>query len=162
MVYEFRLLLLILTVPFSCLDAAEESTKDITEQEDLLQDSSTDDYSDRSEIPFEDSLRPEEMGKSTTKTMKRQDSKLRSLSSQSFSCQGKSLKINIPLTTLSRTLSAISDLVFEDMISPSSKKCGSEGRKVNINRNRLHHSEKMIKKALLELYKGLGYLNTYR
>lgn len=151
-----------LTVPCPSFDAEDESTKDRTEQEDLLQFSSTDEYSDRSEIPFEDSPRPEEMGKSTMRTMKRVDSRLRSLSSRSFSCQGKSLKINIPLTTPSRTLSAISNLVFEDLISPSSKKCGSDGRKMHINRNRLHHAEKMIRRAFVELHKGLCYLNTYR
>ncbi|OWM75838.1 hypothetical protein CDL15_Pgr009482 [Punica granatum] len=145
------------------LSCEEESTKDKAEQDDLLQDSSTDKYSDRSEIPPSvESPRPEETCKSMMRTMKREDSKLRSLSSRSFSCQGKNLKINIPLTTPSRTLSAISDLVFEDLISPSSKKCGPDGRKVHINRTRLHHAEKMIRGALVELYKGLGYLNTYR
>ncbi|KAK4780877.1 hypothetical protein SAY87_016983 [Trapa incisa] len=145
-----------------CSTCEEESTKDRTEQEDLLQDICTDEYLDRSEIPFEDSPRPEEMGRSTMRTMKRLDSKMRSLSSRSFSCQGKNLKINIPLTTPSRTLSAITDLIFEDLINPSSKKSGSDGRKALINRKRLYHAEKMIRRALVELYKGLGYLNTYR
>ncbi|XP_056161400.1 phosphate transporter PHO1 homolog 1-like [Syzygium oleosum] len=114
------------------------------------------------ELPLTESAKWDEAGKSGT--IKREYSnKLRSLSSRSFSCQGKNLKVNIPLTTPSRAFLAISDLVREDLISPASKKCNSEGNnKMQINRTKLQHAEKMIKKALIELYKGLGYLNTYR
>lgn len=113
-------------------------------------------------LPLTESAKWDEVGK--LGTIKREYSnKLRSLSSRSFSCQGKNLKVNIPLTTPSRAFSAISDLVREDLISPASKKCNSEGNnKMQINRTKLQHAEKMIKKALIELYKGLGYLNTYR
>lgn len=130
--------------------------------EELLQENGSDESMEKNEEPFTESPKPDQSGKSTIPMLKREDSKLRSLSSRSFSCQGKNLKINIPLTTPSRTLSAIGDLVWEDLISPSSKKCGLEGGKVQINRTRLRHAEKMIKRALVELYKGLGYLNTYR
>lgn len=64
--------------------------------------------------------------------------------------------------TLSRSLSAIGYLRRGDVISLSSKKCVSKGSKATINRTDLHHARKMIRQALVELYKGLGYLNTYR
>nr|CAD1838273.1 unnamed protein product [Ananas comosus var. bracteatus] len=86
----------------------------------------------------------------------------KSLSGRVISCQGKNLKINIPLTTPSRTFSALTYLVWEDLVSQS-KKCGNEGdHKLKINKSNLHHAEKMIRGAFIELYKGLGYLSTYR
>ncbi|XP_020087765.1 phosphate transporter PHO1-3-like [Ananas comosus] len=94
---------------------------------------------------------------------KREEGKLRkSLSGRVISCQGKNLRINIPLTTPSRTFSALTYLVWEDLVSQS-KKCGNEGdQKLKINKSNLHHAEKMIRGAFIELYKGLGYLSTYR
>ncbi|OAY84913.1 Phosphate transporter PHO1-3 [Ananas comosus] len=94
---------------------------------------------------------------------KREEGKLRkSLSGRVISCQGKNLRINIPLTTPSRTFSALTYLVWEDLVSQS-KKCGTEGdQKLKINKSNLHHAEKMIRGAFIELYKGLGYLSTYR
>lgn len=109
---------------------------------------------------FSDSLKSYETGISMR--MKGEDGKLRTLSGRVFNCQGKNLRINIPLTTPSRTLSAISYLVWDDLVNQSSKKCGAEGSKLNINKTKLNHAEKMIKKAFIELYKGLGYLKTYR
>lgn len=135
----------------------EDSVKDRTEQQ--LQDSSTDEL-EINEVSFSDSSRSDELGKSTR--MKIEDGKLRTLSSRHFSCQGKNLRINIPLTTPSRTFSAISYLVWEDLVNSSSKKLGAGGSKLHINKSKLHHAEKMIKGALIELYKGLGYLKTYR
>ncbi|KAI6676965.1 hypothetical protein NL676_037761 [Syzygium grande] len=93
------------------------------------------------ELPLTESAKWDEVGKSGTRK-REYSNKLRSLSSRSFSCQGKNLK---------------------DLIGPASKKCNSEGNNnMQINRTKLQHAEKMIKKALIELYKGLGYLNTYR
>ncbi|KAJ9708065.1 hypothetical protein PVL29_000228 [Vitis rotundifolia] len=136
----------------------EESIKDKTEQE-PAQDNSADEF-ESNDVQFSDSLKSDEMGKSMR--MKREDGKLRTLSGRVFNCQGKNLRINIPLTTPSRTLSAISYLVWGDLVNPSSRKCGPEGSKLNINKTKLHHAEKMIKGAFIELYKGLGYLKTYR
>ncbi|XP_062191561.1 phosphate transporter PHO1-1-like [Phragmites australis] len=80
------------------------------------------------------------------------------------SCQRKSLKINIPLTTPSRTISALTDILWDDLVSQNSKKCNPDGSvgKQSINKTKLRHAEKMIKGAFVELYKGLGYLATYR
>lgn len=90
------------------------------------------------------------------------DGKLRTLSGHLVSSKGKNVKINIPLTTPSQTLSEISYLVMEDLFNQSSKKSNLENGVLNLNKTRLHHAEKMIKGGFIELYKGLGYLNDYR
>lgn len=141
----------------------EESVKDRTELELQPQDNNIDDIEKNDvAVAFTESPRSEDpLVKSMQ--MKREDGKMRTLSGRRvFNCQGKNLRINIPLTTPSRTFSAISYLVWEDFVNQSSKKCGPEGRKFHINRTKLHHAEKMIRGAFVELYKGLGYLNTYR
>lgn len=144
---------------FRCLATDEESVRDRTEEE-QPQDNGTEDK-EKNDVPLkDDSPKSDELGKSMR--MKREDGKMRSLSGRVFDLQGKNLKINIPLTTPSRTFSAISYLVREDLMNQSSKKCGPEGSKLQINRTKLHHAEKMIRGAFIELYKGLGYLKTYR
>lgn len=108
-------------------------------------------------MAFSDSPRSEETGNSTkTKSL---DPKWRSVSGQVISFQGKNIKMNIPLTTPSRTFSAISHLFKEDL---TNSKKSNEGTKLHINKTRVHHAEKMIKGAFVELYKGLGFLKTYR
>ncbi|KAJ6689750.1 hypothetical protein OIU85_006098 [Salix viminalis] len=101
------------------------------------------------------------MGESR-RIMKTEDSKLGTLSGRVFNSQGKNLRINIPLTTPSRTFSAISYLVWGDLVNQSSNNCNPEGSKLRVNKTKLHHAEKMIKGAFIELYKGLRYLETYR
>ncbi|XP_041014208.1 phosphate transporter PHO1 homolog 1 [Juglans microcarpa x Juglans regia] len=138
----------------------EESVKDRIEEEEQLQDNRADD-TEQNDVPFTDSLRSDDLSKSMR--MKREDGKMRTLSGRVFNYQGKNLKINIPLTTPSRTFSAISYLIWEDLVNPSAKKCGPEGSSnLHINRTKLHHAEKMIRGAFVEIYKGLGYLQTYR
>lgn len=139
------------------ISCEEDSVTDRIEQE-QIQDDSTDDL-EKNEVLG--SPRSEEMGKST-RIMKREDRKLRTLSGRVFNCQGKNLRINIPLTTPSRTFSAISYLVWGDLVNQPSSNCNPEGSKLRINKTKLHHAEKMIKGAFIELYKGLGYLETYR
>ncbi|KAG2702632.1 hypothetical protein I3760_06G099500 [Carya illinoinensis] len=136
----------------------EESVKDRIEEEEL-QDNRADD-TEQNDVPFTDSLRSDDLSKSMR--IKREDGKMRTLSGRVFNYQGKNLKINIPLTTPSRTFSAISYLIWEDLVNPSAKECGPEGSKLHINRTKLHHAEKMIRGAFVELHKGLGYLQTYR
>lgn len=136
----------------------EESVKDRTEEE-QLQDNRADD-TEKNDVPFTDSPRSDDKGKSMR--MKKEDGKMRTLSGPVINCQGKNLRINIPLTTPSRTFSAISYLFWEDLMNPSSRKCGPEGNKFHVNPTKLHHAEKMIRGALVELYKGLGYLKSYR
>ncbi|KAG6426156.1 hypothetical protein SASPL_110373 [Salvia splendens] len=109
---------------------------------------------------FSDSPRSGEVGKPCK--LKKQDRKMRSFSDRTVSCRGKNLRIHIPLTNPTRTFSAISYLLWDDLVNQSSKKCGVDGNKLHINKKKLHHAEKMIRGAFIELYKGLGYLKTYR
>ncbi|KAK2994359.1 hypothetical protein RJ640_017871 [Escallonia rubra] len=132
----------------------DDSLKDRTEQE---QGQDTTEETNKSDEQFMDSPKSDEMEKSMR--IKREDGKLRALSGRAFNCQGKNLRIHIPLTNPTRTFSY---LLWDDLINQSSKKCGPEGNKVHINKTKLHHAEKMIRGALIELYKGLGYLKTYR
>ncbi|ONK81338.1 uncharacterized protein A4U43_C01F27960 [Asparagus officinalis] len=90
-----------------------------------------------------------------------QEGRLRSLSSKKFNSERKNLKINIPLTTPLRTFSALTYLMRGDSLNQS-KKFGQEGGKLHVNKTKLHHAEKMIRGAYIELFKGLGYLRTYR
>ena len=133
----------------------EESIRDKTEQE-QGQDIATDEF-DENIAQFSDSVMLNEMGKS-----KREDEKMRTLSGRVFNCQAKNLKIHIPLTNPSRTFSAITYLLWDDLINQASKKYSPEGSRLHINKTKLHHAEKMIRGAFTELYKGLGYLQTYR
>ncbi|XP_062232938.1 phosphate transporter PHO1-3-like [Phragmites australis] len=92
-------------------------------------------------------------------------SKLRTLSGRVVTCQGRSVRINIPVTTPSRTVTAIRELLFEDMLSQSKRidtQGGDGNEKLSINKKKVHQAEKMIRGALVELYKGLAYLRTYR
>ncbi|CAL5421485.1 unnamed protein product [Camellia sinensis] len=136
----------------------EECIRDKTEQE-QGQDSATEEF-EKNDAQFSDSAKLEEMGKSLS--MKREEGKMRALSGRVFNFQGKNLRIHIPLTNPSRTFSAITYLLWDDLVNQSSKKCGPEGTKLHINKKKLHHAEKMIRGAFIELYKGLGYLKTYR
>lgn len=135
--------------------AEEDSVIDRAQQEQITDDSDT------QEIPFSDvSVKSDDVVKSIRSNSKKIS---RSLSSRSVSCQGKNVRITIPLTTPIRTFSAISSLVFEDLINQSSKKpSATEGSRVSINKAKLHRAEKMIRGAFVELYKGLRYLETYR
>lgn len=138
------------------MDAEEDSVKGRALEEHLMEKASED--SGEPEIP---SLEfPGELGQSMRMSQENGPKMLRSLSSRSFNCQGKSLRINIPLTNPTRTLSAISNLLFEDLVNQSSKKV--EGNKLQVNKTSLHHAEKMIRGAFIELYKALRYLETYR
>ncbi|XP_042502910.1 phosphate transporter PHO1 homolog 1 [Macadamia integrifolia] len=142
----------------SCtISCDEECVKDTTEQE-QLQDSSIAEF-ERNDSQLSDSSRSEEIGKPNK--MRKEDARMRSLSGRVVNCQGKNVRINIPLTTPSRTLSAITYLVWEDLVNQS-KKCSPEGNNLHINKSKLHKAEKMIRGAFIELYKGLGYLKTYR
>uniref|UniRef100_A0A0E0HR97 Uncharacterized protein n=1 Tax=Oryza nivara TaxID=4536 RepID=A0A0E0HR97_ORYNI len=85
---------------------------------------------------------------------------------RAVTCQGRSVRINIPVTTPTRTVTAIRELLFDDMLSQSRRSGSANGTKcgdkLSINKRKVHQAEKMIRGALIELYKGLGYLKTYR
>jgi hypothetical protein len=129
------------------LDTEEDSVRSREQTEDL-------------EKIEEDFTQSNEEDKSVN--LKWEDGKLRTLSGHIVRSQGKNVRINIPLTTPSQTLSEISYLVMEDLFNQSSRKFNQEGGVLHLNKTRLYHAEKMIKKGFIELYKGLGYLNDYR
>ncbi|XP_021910563.1 phosphate transporter PHO1 homolog 1 [Carica papaya] len=149
----------------SCtISCEEESVKNRAEAEQVQEQEQEQDGSsdlEKGEEPFANSPRSDEAGGISMRARK-DDRKLRTLSDRVFSFQGKNLRINIPLTTPSRTFSAISYLVREDLVNQSSKKCNPNGTNLHINKTKLQHAEKMIKRGYIELYKGLGYLKTYR
>lgn len=148
-----------LILHFFCLieDDSTKGTIDLEEQE-QPQEILTNEYG-RREFQFSDSAQaPDDSGKFTPQL---DEGKLRNLSGRVFSCQGKNLRIKIPMTTPSRTLSALTYLFLEDFGSQS-KKYGLHGGKFSINKSKIHHAEKMIRGACTELYKGLGYLKSYR
>ncbi|XP_057761554.1 phosphate transporter PHO1 homolog 1 [Arachis stenosperma] len=130
----------------------EDSVRNREDPEEETEEISTD------EIQFSDSCRTDEVGEPTQ--VKREE-KLRTLSGRVIDYQGKNLRINIPLTTPLRTFSTITYLVREDLINQSRKFSIGAG-KVHINQTKLRHSEKMIKRGFIELYKGLEYLKLYR
>ncbi|KAG5068705.1 hypothetical protein JHK85_001082 [Glycine max] len=143
----------------SCTFSNEEDSVRSRAQEEMMDTTSTDDL-EKNEAPFSDSPRAEELAKSMQ--IKRENGKLKTLSGRVINCQGKNLRINIPLTTPSRTFSAISYLLREDLLNQSSRQCGPEGvNNIHLNKTNLHHAEKMIKGGFIELYKGLGYLKVY-
>ncbi|KAG6398970.1 hypothetical protein SASPL_140442 [Salvia splendens] len=115
---------------------------------------------DKDDMKSSESPKSGELGRSMR--MKQGDGKLKSISNCVINCQGKNLRINIPVTNPARTFSAISYLLWDDLVNQSSKKGGPERNKLHINKKKLHHAEKMIRGAFVELYKGLGYLKTYR
>lgn len=81
--------------------------------------------------------------------------------SRSFSSHGRSMRMDIPLTTPSRTLSAMTNGLWEDLMNQQNKET-PEGNRFMLNKKNLHRAEKLIQGALVELYRGLGFLNTYR
>ena len=92
----------------------------------------------------------------------------KSLGRSASGCGRKSLKISIPPTNPSRTIATLTDILRDELAAaqPGSKKCsnpdGSAGRQGGVSKTKLRRAEKMIRGAFVELYKGLGYLATYR
>jgi len=80
--------------------------------------------------------------------------------SRSFSSHGRSMRMDIPITTPSRTISAVTYL-WEDLMSQQNRETPERNRFI-LNKKTLHQAEKLIRGALVELYRGLGFLKTYR
>lgn len=139
----------------------DESNKGTTDLENAQETLSCECERSQEEVQFADSHQRPDYSEKAIEAKREQEGKLRSLSSKMFNCQGKNLKINIPLTNPSRTFSALTYLVWGDMVNQS-KKFGQEGSKLHINKTKLCHAAKMIRGAYIELFKGLGYLRTYR
>ena len=68
------------------------------------------------------------------------------------------MRIDIPTTTPTRTISAVTSMLWEDLVNNPKK----DGHGEYINRKKIQCAEKMIRGAFVELYRGLGLLKTYR
>lgn len=68
------------------------------------------------------------------------------------------MRIDIPNTTPTRTITAVTSMLWEDLVNNPKK----EGHGEFINRKKIQCAEKMIRGAFVELYRGLGLLKTYR
>ncbi|CAM8896194.1 unnamed protein product [Rhodiola kirilowii] len=68
-----------------------------------------------------------------------------------------SMRIDIPATTPSRTISAMTSMLWEDLVNNPKKEVPGE----SINKKKIQCAEKMIRGAFVELYRGLGLLKTY-
>ncbi|KAJ0963701.1 hypothetical protein J5N97_028823 [Dioscorea zingiberensis] len=69
-----------------------------------------------------------------------------------------SMRIDIPATTPGRTISAVTSVIWEDLIN-GQRKDGTGGD--HVSRKKIQCAEKMIRGAFVELYKGLGLLKTF-
>ncbi|KAK9007320.1 hypothetical protein V6N11_051148 [Hibiscus sabdariffa] len=67
------------------------------------------------------------------------------------------MRIDIPATTPARTISAVTSMIWEDLVNHPKK----EGHGDFINKKKIQCAEKMIRSAFVELYRGLGLLKTY-
>ncbi|KAF5752406.1 putative xenotropic and polytropic murine leukemia virus receptor pho1 [Tripterygium wilfordii] len=67
------------------------------------------------------------------------------------------MRIDIPSTTPTRTIAALTSMLWEDLVNNPKK----EGAGDIINRKKIQCAEKMIRGAFVELYRGLGLLKTY-
>lgn len=68
------------------------------------------------------------------------------------------MRIDIPATTPTKTIAAVTTMLWEDLVNNPKKVGGGE----HINRKKVQCAEKMIRGAFVELYRGLGLLKTYR
>ena len=64
------------------------------------------------------------------------------------------MRIDIPNTTPTRTITAVTSMLWEDLVNNPKK----EGHGEFINRKKIQCAEKMIRGAFVELYRGLGLL----
>ncbi|KAL0366890.1 UNVERIFIED_CONTAM: Phosphate transporter [Sesamum radiatum] len=70
----------------------------------------------------------------------------------------KAMRIDIPASTPSRTIAAVTSMLWEELVMNNSKK---EGESMAMNRKKIECAEKMIRGAFVELYRGLSLLKTY-
>ena len=66
--------------------------------------------------------------------------------------------MEVPATTPTRTITAVTSMMWEDLVKNPKK----EGAGDFISRKKIQCAEKMIRGAFVELYRGLGLLKTYR
>ncbi|KAI4318063.1 hypothetical protein L6164_025872 [Bauhinia variegata] len=67
------------------------------------------------------------------------------------------MRIDIPATTPTRAITAVTSMLWEDLVNSPNK----EGSGEFLNKRKIQSAEKMIRKAFVELYRALGLLKTY-
>ncbi|XP_010069113.2 phosphate transporter PHO1 [Eucalyptus grandis] len=67
------------------------------------------------------------------------------------------MRIDIPATTPTRMITAVTATLLEDLVNNPRK----DGPAYFVYKKRIQYAEKMIRGAFVELYKGLGLLKTY-
>ncbi|KAM7259434.1 hypothetical protein ACFE04_015175 [Oxalis oulophora] len=66
------------------------------------------------------------------------------------------LRIDIPATTPTRTITAVASMLWEDLVN------NTKNEDYNyINKKKIQYAQKKIRGAFVDLYKGLGHLKTY-
>ncbi|XP_011073562.1 phosphate transporter PHO1 [Sesamum indicum] len=73
--------------------------------------------------------------------------------------KAEAMRIDIPASTPSRTIAAVTSMLWEELVMSNSKKGG--GGDCMMNRKKIECAEKMIRGAFVELYRGLALLKTY-
>ncbi|KAK8571920.1 hypothetical protein V6N12_027988 [Hibiscus sabdariffa] len=72
------------------------------------------------------------------------------------------MRIDIPATTPTRTISAVTSMLWEDLINnPTKQDPAAAAAGSFISRKKMQCAEKMIRTAFVELYRGLELLKTY-
>ncbi|KAL8153901.1 hypothetical protein V2J09_011661 [Rumex salicifolius] len=146
----------------SCEETEQEQSNDHSDKTEETEQEQGNDHSDKTEETEQEQRRDSNSEDSSrTRRITKEDRSSKGLSGRVLNCRGRNVKLNIPLTNPSRTLSAITYLLREDVISQSNK-WSSSGTKLHVNRTKVQQAEKMIKGAFIELFKGLNYLQTYR
>lgn len=73
------------------------------------------------------------------------------------------MRIDIPATNATKTISAVTSMIWEDIVNGQRKEASAGGGGGDyINQRKIQCAEKMIRSAFVELYKGLSLLKTYR
>lgn len=72
------------------------------------------------------------------------------------------MRIDIPATNATKTISAVTSMIWEDIVNGQRKEGSGGGNGDYITRKKIQCAEKMIRLAFVELYKGLNLLKTYR
>jgi hypothetical protein len=78
--------------------------------------------------------------------------------------KGSHVRLNIPHVSPTATLSALSQMLWEDVLRQAKKSATLYGGKVDIvlSQRKIQRAENMLRAAFIEFYRGLGFLKNYR
>jgi hypothetical protein len=78
--------------------------------------------------------------------------------------KGSHVRLNIPHVSPTATLSALSQMLWEDVLRQAKKSATLYGGKVDIvlSQRKVQRAENMLRAAFIEFYRGLGFLKNYR